>query len=146
MRAIGVVLAVAASGCIAGGGTVVGYERNHGFIGGAEGNAGFPFLQLAAGLGVDTAGFTYQGRFDFQANSERGTGTDVTGRLGIGFLSSEDATRPMYVMGAGAQWIVGDRSCSKSNIIELAIELRYVRDWQIAFAQRYFVLDGVCFH
>jgi hypothetical protein len=150
-----IVCVVIASGCVSGGGVVVGVELDdkHWFAG-PEVEGGFRNVEIVSGLqtGGTKASTAWYGRADFgrlamvRAPFESAPRTQMIGRAGIGVVIDYLGGGGSFAAGLGltrgprnSGWCVDS---GHVNTVDVELQLRYVRGWQLVLAAHYLGVDA----
>jgi hypothetical protein len=145
-------LVATSTGCVIGGGPVVGYGTKRGFYGGVAGVGGASVVHGTAEVGGTKRGVMWQGRLDLELNKARFTGWHVEAErpypgahLGIGYMRSEGIGGLAAVVGPDVAMMRNTSYCSGAPAIYGGVEWRYVGgESQFVFAPRYETLSDIC--
>jgi len=145
-------LLLACTGCVLGGGPVVGYGTKHGVYAGVAGGAGVSVAQATAELGGTSRGAIAQARLDLQLSKLRFTDWNaevgrpypgVHGGIGYGLAEGWGGLATMVGPDVG---VLRDNSyCTGAPVIYVGVDWRYLRgESQFVLAPRYEKIWDIC--
>lgn len=149
------------TGCMAGGGPILGYGER-GVVYGAEANGGFTFANLAVGAQHDQQTLVYaavSGDAALDSNAlDMLPGRHEYGRLGGGVGVSSTTGRDGYdTYDAHGVFLTGlgfslpvpghEKSCASSvgEFVAVTVELRYVAQWEVVLVPRLEAYETMCY-
>ena len=149
---VALVMLVMCSGCVLGGGPIVGYGTKRGVYAGLAGVAGASVVHGTFEVGGTKRGAMWQGRLDLELNKARFTAWGVDAErpypglhLGIGYARTEGAGGLAAVAGPDVAVMRNTSYCEGAPAIYVGVEWRHVAgESQFVIAPRYETLSDIC--